>query len=148
MAHRVLRISTCLSTALLAIAVALCIAGIWINPWDHRLSLSDTFHVAVWGREWDTRLVFFNDAEYGPYRGSIIALVDDQGNGYPAFEREVRFGDTAGIYHRYFRWPGGVTLWTFMLSLWYPIALFAILPLRWCVVRCRARASFYKVLDR
>ena len=139
MARRTLKIATCLSTAMLTVMVVLFVAGIWINPRDHHLSLSDTFHVSVSGRGWDIRLVFFNDAEYGPYSGSVIGVVDNQGNVYPPLEREVSFGDTAGIYYRYFRWSGA-TLWTLMLSLWYPIALFAILPLLWWVFRLGSKS--------
>ncbi len=74
-----------------------------------------------------TRLVFFNDAEYGPYSGSIIGLVDEDGNIYPPLEREQAFGDSWGIYYRYFQ-RSGSTLWTLTVTLWYPIAVFAIMP--------------------
>jgi hypothetical protein len=127
MAHQALIIATWICTAMLGLTLALPVAAIWINPWDHHLSLTSRFHVGVRGPGWNTRLVFFNDADYGPYRGSIIGVVDDQGNTYPPLERAVYFGDTAGVYYRYFRWTDS-SLWTLMVLIWYPAALFAILP--------------------
>jgi hypothetical protein len=53
------------------------------------------------------RLVIFNNAEYGPYLGSTIQFQDDKGNVYPRFDRQIAWGDTCGVYYRYFRWPGG-----------------------------------------
>jgi len=97
-----------------------------------RLSLSQSFYVSVK----NCVLVFYNQPE-GPYRGGIIALVDDQGNAYPRMEREVGFNGL-GIYYRYFRWPG-TTLWTLMISILYPLAVFSILPLLWLVRRLRLR---------
>ena len=79
------------------------------------------------GARIDSRLVLFNDAEYGPYRGSIIGLVDADGSIYPPLEREESFGDSWGVYYRHFQWSDS-TLWTLMVTLWYPIALFAIMP--------------------
>lgn len=80
--------------------------------------------------------MFFNDADYGPYRGSMLGVVDDQGNVYPPREEEAYFGDTAGIYYRYFRWPDA-TLSTLMVSLWYPAALFTVIPACWWFLRSR-----------
>ena len=122
MAHRAVTIATWSCAAFVALLLGLATASVWINPWDHYLSISQQFHIGIWGRGVDIRLVFFNDADYGPYRGSMISL-----DGNPPVDRAVYFGDTAGIYYRYF----GVTdssLWTLMLSIWYPIALLAILP--------------------
>ncbi len=120
MARQTLTIATWVSGALLSLMLVLAFASIWINPWDHRLSLSDGFHVGVLGRGFDVRLAFFNDADYGPYRGSITRLDE-----HPV--RVLHFGDTAGVYYRYFRWAD-YTLWTLMVSVWYPTAFFAILP--------------------
>lgn len=128
MARRALRKVTVLSTVLLAFAILLFFAGYVISPWEQYLSFSGDFHVAVWGRGLDSRIVFFNDAEYGPYRGSIIGLVGPDGNVYPPLERERAFGDSWGIYYRYFQWSDS-TLWTLMVTLWYPIALFALIPM-------------------
>ena len=133
MAQRVLTVATWFSVALLGVTLLLAVASFWINPWDHRLPFADRFHVGVWRRGWDIRLVFFNDAEYGPYHGSIIQLADEQGNLYPPLESDVRLGDTAGVYFRYFRWADA-TLWTFMVFIWYPAAVFAILP-AYCWIR-------------
>lgn len=50
--------------------------------------------------------------------------------------QKVGVGYTWGIYYRQFHWQSGETLWTLMTSLWYPMAVFAALPLIW-QVRCR-----------
>lgn len=105
-----------------------------MTPWDHRISFSRGFHVSVWrGPAGDTlgRLVVFNNAEYGPYSGSTIQIVDEKGNASPRLDRKIEWGDTCGFYYRYFRWPDGKTLWTLMLSLWYPLLAFCILPAFW-----------------
>lgn len=128
MACRALRIATWISTGCLGFTLVLAIASAWINPWDHHLSISEDFHIGVWGRGWDVRLVFFNDRNYGPYRGSVISL-----DGFPVMQQELGFGDTAGIYLRYFHWSHE-TLWTFMLLIWYPTVMFAILPV-WQLLR-------------
>jgi hypothetical protein len=135
---KAVRIAVSASAVLLVITLAVVIAGIWANPWDHAISFNQDFYIAVWNRGFDSRLVFFNDREYGPYRGSIIALVDSAKPRSP-FERELRFGDTWGIYYRYFRWPNGQVLWTLMMSLWYPVAIFAILPLLLMAIISRKR---------
>jgi hypothetical protein len=127
MAHRTFKIATVVSTMMLAISVLLFLVGYVVSPWDCHFSFNDDSHVGVWARGLDSRLVFFNDAEYGPYRGSIIGLVDADGSIYPPLEREESFGDSWGIYYRHFQWSDS-TLWTLMVTLWYPIALFAIMP--------------------
>ncbi len=105
------------SLALLAVAAFAFVGSHAVDPWKHRISLTDDFHVTLWGHVVDARIVFFNDAEYGPYRGSIIGLAGDSDL------KERGFGDFLGIYYRHFQWPNSV-LWTWMVSLWYPVALF------------------------
>ncbi|TWU36745.1 hypothetical protein Q31b_50270 [Novipirellula aureliae] len=128
MAHRTFKIATVISAAMLSVSVLLFLVGYITSPWDYHFSFSDDSHVGVWGRGLDSRLVFFNNAEYGPYRGSIIGLVDADGSIYPPLEREESFGDSWGIYYRHFQCSDS-TLWTLMVTLWYPIAFFAIMPL-------------------
>jgi len=128
-------------------AFAVCTLGLWlatfsVSPWHHYVLLTRRFHVSVWsGFSGDTlgRLVIFNNADYGPYRGSIIGIMDEKGEVYPRLDHSVEFGDSFGVYYRYFRWPGGGTLWTLMLSLWYPLVLFSILPVFWVFWRLRLR---------
>lgn len=36
--------------------------------------------------------------------------------------------DRLGIYLRIVRWPNGGTNWTFMMALWWPLALLSVLP--------------------
>lgn len=99
------------------------------------LSFSDNFHLMVtpgFNHVPDARLALFNVAEYGPYRGSIIAL--DNGSHLQSAE----FNGTLAIYFRHFRWPNGDVLWTLSVTLWYFVALFSILPGVWVVRRLRA----------
>lgn len=126
MFRRAFNIVTLASTVLLAITIALWVMTFWLNPWDHYISLGSHFHISVWGNEHSIgRVVLFNSISYGPYRGSIINA--------SAILSEAHFGDTAGIYFRYFRFHQGI-LWTLMLSLWYPLALFSIAPVSWLVL--------------
>lgn len=123
MSQRLFRIATWACTVLLALTVAFAVSSHWLNPWSHRLSFGNHFHVSVfWSHDLDIRLVFFNDANYGPYKGSMMSIV-----GAPPIDEKRAFGDTAGIYYRYFR-DGPDTLWTLMLSIWYPAVLFSLLP--------------------
>lgn len=128
MAHRSFKIATVVSTVMLAMSVVLFIAGYVLSPRDCHLSLHDDFHVGAWASGLDSRLVFFNDGEHGPYRGSIIGLANAEGRIDPPLVRKESFGDSWGIYYRHFQWSDS-RLWTLMVTLWYPIALFAILPL-------------------
>lgn len=134
MARRAFKIVTVVSTVLLAITVLLFLAGFVISPSDHYVSFNDDFHVGIWGGGLDSRIVFFNDAEYGPYHGSIIGLVHADGDVHPPLVREEAFGNSWGIYYRYFQWSDA-TLWTLAVTLWYPIAIFAITPLLYALVR-------------
>ena len=118
-----------ITTVVLCSAISLAAMGVLfrarfaLNPWDHYVSFSPSFHVGVWGRWLDLRLVFFNEAGYGPYRGSIIDL-----EGASPFDRKIFVGDTWGVYYRYFHYRTGETLWTLMVSVWYPLAIFALAP--------------------
>ncbi len=103
-----------ISTVMLASSLLLFVVGYIVSPWDYHVSLSEETHVGVWARGLDSRIVFFNNSEYGPYRGSIIGLVDAKGNVYPPLVREESFGDSWGIYYRYFQWSDSI-LWTLML---------------------------------
>jgi hypothetical protein len=127
MVCRTSKLATILSTVMLGIASLLFLLGFFLNPWDHHLSCGEKFHVAVWNRGLDSRLVFFNNAQYGPYRGSLLGILDAEGNVYPKRKWEQSFGDSWGAYYRYFQWTDA-TLWTLMISLWYPISAFAIIP--------------------
>lgn len=124
---RTFRIATVISTALLAGTLFLFVATNFLNPWDHYLTLGPSFHVGVWKGGDGSAIVFFNDAEHGPYRGSITGLV-----GYvdPTLVHKSGFGLSYGIYYRYFQWTHA-TLWTLMVSLWYPLVAFSILPAAW-----------------
>jgi hypothetical protein len=151
--------------------LAVCTLILWLltfslNPWDHKVSLTKKFHVGVWeGFSGDTlgRLVIFNDAKYGPYRGSIVSLANEKYPSKPVWvwrigedygigkeidfddKGEIELTETAadfpGIYYRHFLWAKNVQpLWTLMMSLWYPLFLFSILPVIWLIRRWRSRS--------
>jgi hypothetical protein len=73
-----------------AASVLLLATSILLNPWDHRLSLAEHFQLGLWRG----RLVFFNDADYGPYRGSVVALYGDNYADVPVKTQGL---DLAGI---------------------------------------------------
>lgn len=107
--------------AFCSLSVLLLAASFAIDPLQQRISLAADFHISLLRG----RVCFFNDAEYGPYCGSIIGIVDEDGNTYPPLEREIAWGDSWGVYYRYFRWADS-KLWTLMVSLWWPIVVFGL----------------------
>jgi len=132
MKPRLLKTVAAVCAALLSISVLLLLIAPFLDPINNHLSLGRAFHVSAECRKFDSRIVFFNDSEYGPYRGSVIGLSDDNGNVYPPLERQLAFGNAWGVYYRYFKWSDA-TLWTLTVSLWYPIlALSAmVVGIRW-----------------
>jgi hypothetical protein len=98
-----------------------------VDPWNHFVSLSSHVHIGVWRIRGDSlgRVMFFSDAHYGPYRGSLIDLEYGDVVVSP-FDRRVEWGDTCGIYYRWFHRTDGKTLWTLALSLWYPLVAFIV----------------------
>jgi len=110
-----------------------------IDPRKQYVSLSPGCHVSVnlWGNV-DARLEVFNDANYGPYSGSITGVA-----GSPLNPTESAFGDSAGVYYRHFRYPNGAVLWTLSLSLVYPLVASMPLLLVWYLRRTnRQRRGF------
>ena len=116
-----LKTSTITSTVFLCLLLLLLLLGYATNLEQHQLSLSRDFHVGILNVGLDVRIVFFDNAEYGPYRGSIIGFAGDE---YP---HAIAFGSSFGIYYRHFTWPDS-TLWTLTVSVWYPLIAFSILP--------------------
>jgi len=94
------------------------------------ISLSTNFHL----RFSEGRIWFFNNARYGPYRGSIISVSGGTAGSWPLNPVATKWWDSWGIYYRHFRWPTD-TLWTLAVTLWYFIGLTSIVPLVWWVRR-------------
>jgi hypothetical protein len=90
-----------ISTVLLACTFLLWLWSFWTDPRRDCLSFASSFHVAVQGG----RISFFNNKEFGPYRGSILTL-----RGREVFSELHGFGDTFGIYYRYFRWAESASI--------------------------------------
>jgi len=138
MQRKAVKVACLTSTVLLGASLLSYAVTYGFDPWEHHLSFGKDFHVGVWTGALHEckvgRICFFNDSDYGPYRGSIIGFIGPDGKTYPPLEREIGWGDSFGIYYRYFRWEDS-TLWTLMLSWWYPFILFSILPCFWLVVK-------------
>lgn len=130
MARRVFGITSCASAALLLISVTLFIAGHWLTAHHYHPSINDHFHIGVLSGRGEGMLVFFSDADYGPYRGSIIDLNNSVTGTY---------GDGPGYYYRSFSKAGTPLLWTLMVSLWYAIIPASILPTIYSLLWLRRR---------
>lgn len=132
MKRRVLNNIAVLCSVPLAISLLLLVVAPFLDPVNNYLSFGRAFHVSAECRKFDSRIVFFNDPEYGPYRGSVIGLSDDDGNVYPPLERQLAFGNAWGVYYRYFKWSDA-TLWTLTVSLWYPILVLSatVIGMKW-----------------
>ena len=126
--RRFLATASITSQILLAIFLVVFLLGFVVSPSKHFLSMTDSIHVGVWNRGFDSRIVVFNDAQNGPYRGSINGLVGDDGEVYPKIVHQRAFGDAYGVYYRFIQRADSAD-WTFMVSIWYPIAMFAIIPI-------------------
>ena len=123
MGRRTLNVITVASAALLAVSILLFVGGWLFRPSDYHVSFGDSLHVGVTSVGWiDSRIAFFDNAKYGPCRGSLIGIVGEGGVIVPPLEHSVVFGDSFGIYYRDYEWPDS-NLWTLKVSLWYPIVL-------------------------
>lgn len=107
-------LSACAAASILMF-VLLVFGASRLNSRRHYLSFGRNFHVALNG----AGLSFYNDAKYGPYRGSVVGLA---GNPDPQV-RATNFP----FYYRHFRWQRGYELWT--LTIWLP---WILLPLLVC----------------
>jgi hypothetical protein len=88
------------------------------------ITFTEHFHSGIF----DGGLWFYSDQL--PYHGSIIQLGDQ-----PPILQKSGF-DCPGVYYRYFRFPTN-TIWSVMISLWYPVVALAILPVIWMFHRRR-----------
>jgi hypothetical protein len=80
MTRRYFTATSLISCVFLGFTLFLTIAAVWLNPWKQRLTITDSFHIGLFQDDLIGRIVFFNDSEYGSYQGSIICLVDEEGN--------------------------------------------------------------------
>jgi hypothetical protein len=151
-------ITSLISGVLAAVTIVLWLVTFLASP---QLPLTRHFNLGIWegfSGEKLGMLEVYNDSQYGPYRGSIIALSDDKhppkavwawsvsedygvGREY-IFDRKGAIqviatgADFPGIYYRYFQWPNTPQpLWTLMVSLWFPLLLFSVLPSVWLLRR-------------
>lgn len=116
----------------LCFLMLLLLMGYVTSPDQNYVSLSQNFHLGILNDGLDSKIVCFNDAKAGPYRGSIVGFAGDE------FPETIAFGSSFGIYYRHFEWPDS-TLWTLMVSLWYPISVAALLPASYVILKRRYR---------
>jgi hypothetical protein len=107
------------------------------NSWTHFITLAPGLHLTLTTRDGGANLAFFNDGRLGPYLGGTLGITS-KGSQHPTQIRDTQF-DAIGVYFRLIRWPSGPKIWTVTLSLWYPLALCAILPTMWIIRRRRER---------
>lgn len=118
----------CLASALFWVfSLIAAFLTLTLNPWDHRVALTPDFRFAVWSgfSGTDPVLVFFNQNE-GPYRGSLITV---EGDPRPPVVSSFDW-EFPRIYYRHIRRDDSIE-WTLMVSLWYPLIVFAIGPVAW-----------------
>ncbi len=123
MAFKAFRFACRASVVLFYLWLCAFLLSFAIDPDERRVSLAENLHVSLWKGS----VVIFSDGEYGPYRGSILYLVDENGDSPFKPVQEIKWGETAGIYVRYFRWPDA-TLWTVWVSCLWPMGLCLIVP--------------------
>lgn len=135
MKSRLFKTCACASTVLFLGFAGLCIYT-WVddpNPranesgihWSY-VSLGNEIHVAV-TRDWGGNLVLFNQTL--PYTGSVLSLAGDK----TINERGLT---GCGIYFRLIKnTVKDTSWWTLMVSFWYPIIIFGILPSAFVVKR-------------
>jgi hypothetical protein len=138
MIRRIFNALSLISAIFLTCTIILWAWSFWTDPRKECLSFSENFHVAVE----NGRVSFFNVKDYGPYHGSVISLSSGEETAYSSFAERRGFGDTLGIYYRYFRWAdSGIILWTLSVTLLYPMIVLAVLPTIWAWKRWRAKAT-------
>lgn len=120
---RLSKIAIVTSSMSLCVSLLLFVGGYVLDPSEYYLSFDDDCHLGVFANGFDARIILFSEEEYGPYRGSITHVSDADGITYPSVRYHLGFGDYWGIYYRNIRWPDSTSLWTLMISLWYPITV-------------------------
>jgi hypothetical protein len=113
---------------------ALWLASFSVDALAHHLTLRKSLYVGIE----HGCISFFNDEQYGPYHGSVIALTD----GIHTIPDLDKSGfDFPGIYYRWFHFKTSppALLWTLTFSLLFPIALAAIPAELWAIGRITKR---------
>ncbi len=145
MNRRLFNITSLLSAVLLGASLALSLATLWLNPWQHRISFTPQFHVGVSNGRGNFasglgNLVFFSSEEWGPVFNAITGLADRNGKVHlvPGLDRDVLW-NSFGVYYRCLYRHDSTTHWTLAIDLVYPLLLLAILPSIWAIHRYKSR---------
>jgi hypothetical protein len=131
-ANRLFSFVAALCTLVVCGAIFALVAARSVDPRQQFVSLSNAFHLSIYGDGAGGRLWVFNDSSYGPYMGSVIGIAGD-----PNGPKVSGVGDMAGVYYRMIRWPNGAVLWTLSFSLWYPLLFALPVPIVWLIRRTR-----------
>ena len=146
---RLRTISVMVSAIVCGLLVVIFPVSYHLDPGKHGVAVTSSFHVCFFDGG-----VWFYSHDKQPYMGSItsIGLPDaheiyrgwhtadgayDVGQitfigKFGEFVDKKNFCTLPGVYFRYFQVHGQIrSLWTLMLSLWYPILLLAVLPALW-----------------
>ena len=161
--HQIFNVACLASSVLVVLTLFLWVAALQVSPSEHFLSLADNFHVSVckgYSGDMPGRLVFFNRTN-GPFMGGIISLANP--NDPPPVGWTWRWGNyelgrstrvcnkcaiseqfcyLPGMRFRHIGWSDNPQpIWTLLVSFFYPVLLFSILPVVWFVRRWWARRS-------
>lgn len=127
---------------LLVATLALCVTAEALRTRQPHLSITDNLHLGLGISSGVVgRVVFFNNLHYGPYTGMLLSHHGDSDD-----EDDARFDGSKssyGICHRSFQWPDE-TVWTLAISLWWPLAAFALLPTSWGCLHAFSRCRWYQ----
>ena len=104
-------------------------ATIWLYVWlanpdltASRLSLTNNLYTIV-TKNWGGNIVFYNNAETGPYTGGIISLTPEGTK-----QADLKgWGNNHWISFKSFI-DKGRYIWTLTIRIWLPFLIFAILP--------------------
>lgn len=136
--RRVLPLATFVSVVLLACLAAGRVWMIGRPEHEYAISVTDKLHVLFdvgWSPGIGRVIVCNSDLKLAAHYGDAL----NKG-------RDPRMGTTykwPGLRHLIVRFAGGSTYWFTAISLWYPIAIFAVLPAAWAMKRLwRSRCRF------
>ena len=135
MNRQILKVSTYVSVLFLALFIGLYSYAWIVDPDLH----SSSSEISVGNARltvtklWGGQLILFN--QEAPYTGGIYAMSGDK-------TVSAKGWDGFGIYFRLIKDTKMVgSWWTLMISLWYPVIIFAILPVTFAVKKWRAKGK-------
>jgi len=109
------------------------------------VTLSPTIHISMDRRDANANFYVFNSTIDGPFLNGITGITS-QGSRRPPLEPAAdEMWNSLGMHYRMVRWRNGKLLRTLAVSMYYPLAFSAILPIVWlmcCLRRPRRGRGF------